>query len=140
MQKTGCDTAKNDSHKEQSTPLGWGGVDRRRYSRDITLLNVRVQTCDAPLTTPAPLPSPPGHRSTAPRVRVEDGRARGEHELRVGWRQERGLCFLLTFFSNILFFANFERPVLGGGGGRPDYLQELKVPEGYEKMIEYSNI
>ena len=34
--------------------------------------------------------------------------------------------------------ANFERPVLGGGGGgRPDYLQKLKVPEGYEKMIDY---
>ena len=29
---------------------------------------------------------------------------------------------------------------LGGGGGRPDYLQKLKVPEGYEKMIDYSNI
>ena len=27
-----------------------------------------------------------------------------------------------------------------GGGGRPDYLQKLKVPEGYEKMIDYSNI
>ena len=26
--------------------------------------------------------------------------------------------------------------VLGGGGGRPDYLQKLKVPEGYEKMID----
>ena len=24
--------------------------------------------------------------------------------------------------------------------GRPDYLQKLKVPEGYEKMIDYSNI
>ena len=42
---------------------------------------------------------------------------------------------------------NFERLVLGGGGGgdgggggggRPDYLQKLKVPEGYEKMIDYS--
>jgi hypothetical protein len=29
---------------------------------------------------------------------------------------------------------------LGGGGGRPDYLQKLKVPEGYEKMSDYSNI
>ena len=29
---------------------------------------------------------------------------------------------------------------LGGGGGRPDYLQKLKVPEGYEKKIDYSNI
>ena len=28
----------------------------------------------------------------------------------------------------------------GGGGGRPDYLQKLKVPEGYEKIIDYSNI
>ena len=28
----------------------------------------------------------------------------------------------------------------GGGGGRPDYLQKLKVPEGYEKMIDDSNI
>ena len=37
--------------------------------------------------------------------------------------------------------ANFTRLVLGGGGGgRPDYLQKLKVPEGYEKMIDYSNI
>ena len=33
-----------------------------------------------------------------------------------------------------------NRLVLGGGGGRPDYLQKLKVPEGYEKMIDYSNI
>ena len=36
--------------------------------------------------------------------------------------------------------ANFTRLVLGGGGGRPDYLQKLKVPEGYEKMIDYSNM
>ena len=36
--------------------------------------------------------------------------------------------------------SNFIRLVLGGGGGRPDYLQKLKVPEGYEKMIDYSNI
>ena len=36
--------------------------------------------------------------------------------------------------------ANFTGLVLGGGGGRPDYLQKLKVPEGYEKMIDYSNI
>ena len=28
----------------------------------------------------------------------------------------------------------------GGGGGRPDYLQKLKAPEGYEKMIDVSNI
>ena len=35
---------------------------------------------------------------------------------------------------------NFERLVLGGGGGRPDYLQKLKVPEGYEKINDYSNI
>ena len=34
--------------------------------------------------------------------------------------------------------ANFTRLVLGGGGGRPDYLQKLKVPEGYEKMIDSS--
>ena len=26
----------------------------------------------------------------------------------------------------------------GGGGGRPDYLQKLKVPEGYEKMMDYT--
>ena len=26
--------------------------------------------------------------------------------------------------------ANFTGLVLGGGGGRPDYLQKLKVPEG----------
>ena len=37
--------------------------------------------------------------------------------------------------------AHLTRLVLGGGGGgRPDYLQKLKVPEGYEKMIDYSNI
>ena len=32
--------------------------------------------------------------------------------------------------------ANFRELVLGGGGGggRPDYLQKLKVPEGYEKI------
>ena len=37
--------------------------------------------------------------------------------------------------------ANLTGLVLGGGGGgRPDYLQKLKVPEGYEKMIDYSNI
>ena len=35
--------------------------------------------------------------------------------------------------------TNFRGLVLGGGG-RPDYLQKLKVPEGYEKMIDYSNI
>ena len=35
--------------------------------------------------------------------------------------------------------ANFTGLVLGGGG-RPDYLQKLKVPEGYEKMIDVSNI
>ena len=34
--------------------------------------------------------------------------------------------------------ANLKGLVLGGGGGgRPDYLQKLKVPEGYEKMIDY---
>ena len=36
--------------------------------------------------------------------------------------------------------ASFTGLVLGGGGGRPDYLQKPKVPEGYEKMIDYSNI
>ena len=35
--------------------------------------------------------------------------------------------------------ANFRRLALGGGGGgRPDYLQKLKVPEGYEKLIDYN--
>ena len=42
--------------------------------------------------------------------------------------------------SQIPIFPNFLGLVLGGGGGRPDYLQKLKVPEGYEKMIDYSNI
>ena len=32
---------------------------------------------------------------------------------------------------------NFEGLVVGGGGGRPDYLQRLKVPEGYEKINDY---
>ena len=37
--------------------------------------------------------------------------------------------------------ANFRGFVLGGGGGgRPDYLQKLKVPEGYEKINDYSKI
>ena len=35
--------------------------------------------------------------------------------------------------------ANFIGLFLGGGG-RPDDLQKLKVPEGYEKMIDYSII
>ena len=30
--------------------------------------------------------------------------------------------------------ANVTRLVLGGGGGRPDYLQKLKVPEGYSAV------
>ena len=51
------------------------------------------------------------------------------------------------------FLANFERLVLGwlagwlagwfSAGwlaGKPDYLQKLKVPEGYEKINDYSNI
>ena len=43
--------------------------------------------------------------------------------------------------KSVICDPNFERLVLGGGGGgRPDYLQKLKVPEGYEKMIDYSNI
>ena len=29
---------------------------------------------------------------------------------------------------------NFKRLVLGGGGGRPDYLQKLKVPEGFSAV------
>ena len=32
----------------------------------------------------------------------------------------------------------FRKLALGGGGGRPDYLQKLKVPEGYEKMVDCS--
>ena len=36
-------------------------------------------------------------------------------------------------------WANFTRLVLGGGGGRPDYLQKLKVPEGYEKAVSKPN-
>ena len=36
--------------------------------------------------------------------------------------------------------ANFRGPILGGGGGRPDYLQKLKVPEEEEKKIDDSNI
>ena len=39
-----------------------------------------------------------------------------------------------------LKLKKLNRLVLGGGGGRPDDLQKLKVPEGYEKMIDYSNI
>ena len=36
--------------------------------------------------------------------------------------------------------SNFRRLVLGGGGGgRPDYLQKLKVPEGYEKIRLYQS-
>ena len=53
------------------------------------------------------------------------------------------MFFLIFLTVGSFFFANFERPVLGGGGGgggRPDYLQKLKVPEGYEKMSDYSNI
>ena len=35
--------------------------------------------------------------------------------------------------------ANFTGLVLGGGGGGgPDYLQKLQVPEGYEKINDYS--
>ena len=34
---------------------------------------------------------------------------------------------------------NFTGLVLGGGGGGgPDYLQKLQVPEGYEKINDYS--
>ena len=40
----------------------------------------------------------------------------------------------------LLASANFGELVLGGGGGRPDYLQKLKVPEGYEKKIDYNTI
>ena len=50
--------------------------------------------------------------------------------------------FVLTHsieLSNYML-ARFRALVLGGGGGRPDYLQKLKVPEGYEKMNDYSNI
>ena len=39
----------------------------------------------------------------------------------------------------VLDRANFSGLVLGGGGGgRPDYLQKLKVPEGYEKFSAVS--
>ena len=47
-------------------------------------------------------------------------------------------AYVFLTFGQLL--GNVERLVLGGGGGRPDYLQKLKVPEGYEKMIDYSNI
>ena len=50
------------------------------------------------------------------------------------------MFFLTSILTFGLFLANFKRLFLGGGGGRPDYLQKLKVPEGYEKMIDYSNI
>ena len=80
----------------ENTEPGISRYDQRRYRRVLALRNLPMHTYR---------PARTGHRSTAPRVRVEDGRARGEHELRVGWRQERGLCFLLTFFSNFLFFC-----------------------------------
>ena len=42
------------------------------------------------------------------------------------------------------FRETFRRLILGwllvGLAGKPDYPQKLKVPEGYEKMIDYSNI
>ena len=41
---------------------------------------------------------------------------------------------------NIWFLEPWSNYYFLGGGGRPDYLQKLKVPEGYEKMIDYSNI
>ena len=51
------------------------------------------------------------------------------------------MFFLAVVLSFCYFLANFETLVLGGGGGgRPDYLQKLKVPEGYEKMSDYINI
>ena len=39
--------------------------------------------------------------------------------------------FFLTYGQ---LLANFKRSVLGGGGGRPDYRQKLKVPEGFSAV------
>ena len=36
--------------------------------------------------------------------------------------------------------ANLDKLVLGWLAGKPDYPQKLKVPEGYEKINEKSNI
>ena len=44
----------------------------------------------------------------------------------------------LTQLSNYLTLkGSFSA---GWLAGKPDYPQKLKVPEGYEKMIDYSNI
>ena len=37
--------------------------------------------------------------------------------------------------KSVICDPNFERLVLGGGGGRPDYLQKLKVPEGARSRL-----
>ena len=51
----------------------------------------------------------------------------------VTWAEHRSLGRI--FRVRGAFSPNLERLVLGGGGGgKPDYLQKLKVPEGYEKI------
>ena len=46
---------------------------------------------------------------------------------------------MVSGFGTYAYSANVGGLVLGGGGGRPDYLQKLKVPEGYEKKSEKRN-
>ena len=56
-------------------------------------------------------------------------------------KKQIGRTLILSNCLTTDLLESFTGLVLGGGGGgRPDYLQKLKVPEGYEKMIDYSNI